>query len=145
MDTFIEAALNVFEREGYEHGRLEDIAKRAGVSKTAVYNHFASKHALLVTAIERACLPVLPDPPHQPEIGLARALRTGRPSQVLEIVLAERRSLPELGTFYIETLVRRLTSWPNVRDREAAEAMARHALEQVVYERLFVAPIPAEG
>jgi AcrR family transcriptional regulator len=144
MDMFVAAALEIFHELGYDHGRLEDIAKRAGVSKTAVYNHFASKYALLVATIERVCLPVLPDPPHQPEIGLERALATGVPGRVLDIVLAERRSLPQLGPLYYEASVRRLLQWPNVTTREQAEAMLQKALKAASFERLFRAPaVPA--
>jgi AcrR family transcriptional regulator len=140
MDMFINAALEVFHELGYDHGRLDDIAKRAGVSKTAVYNHFPSKYALLVATVERACLPMLPDPPHQPGHGLERALAMGPAARVLDIVLAERRSLPQIGPLYYEATLRRLLQWPNVSGREAAEAMLQPALKAASFERLFRAP-----
>jgi AcrR family transcriptional regulator len=144
MDMFIASALEIFQELGYDHGRLEDIAKRAGVSKTAVYNHFPSKYALLVATVERACLPVLPDPPHQPELGLERALASGAPARVLDIVLAERRSLPQLGPLYYEASVRRLLQWPKVGSRDEAEALLQKALKSASFERLFRAPsVPA--
>lgn len=144
MDMFINAALEVFQELGYDHGRLEDIAKRAGVSKTAVYNHFSSKYALLVATVERVCLPVLPDPPHQPAVGLEHAFASGPAARVLDIVLAERRSLPQLGPLYYEATLRRLQQWPNVTSREQAVALLQPALKAASFERLFHAPqIPA--
>ena len=58
----IEAALDVFAERGLASARLEDIAKRAGVSKGTIYLYFPNKEALfrevvrqtVVANIERA-------------------------------------------------------------------------------------------
>ncbi len=41
--AILEAALTVFSRQGYAAARLEDIAHEAGVTRGAIYWHFASK------------------------------------------------------------------------------------------------------
>ena len=43
----LEAALAEFTARGFEAARMEDIAKRAGLSKAAIYLYFPSKMALL--------------------------------------------------------------------------------------------------
>ncbi|WP_076415538.1 TetR/AcrR family transcriptional regulator [Shewanella sp. UCD-KL12] len=42
----IEAAMAEFEAKGFKAASMDDIAKRAEVSKRTVYNHFANKDAL---------------------------------------------------------------------------------------------------
>jgi AcrR family transcriptional regulator len=45
--AILEAAREVFEQEGYHGAGLGAVAKRAGVSRQAIYLHFASKPELL--------------------------------------------------------------------------------------------------
>ncbi len=53
-----DAALEVFADGGYGRATLNDIAKRAGVTKGCLYHHFGSKEALLLSLIrERASPP----------------------------------------------------------------------------------------
>jgi len=57
----IEAALNVFAFEGYEHATVDDIARAAGLSKGAFYFNFTTKEEILLELLrmwsdERAAL-----------------------------------------------------------------------------------------
>jgi len=45
--AILDAAEQVLAREGLNAGRMEDIARRAGVAVGTVYNHFADRDALL--------------------------------------------------------------------------------------------------
>jgi len=45
-------AMTLFAREGYANTSLREIAERVGVSKSALYHHFASKDALLLGVLE---------------------------------------------------------------------------------------------
>ncbi len=45
------AALEVFARDGYNHARLEDVARTAGVSKGTIYTYFTDKEDLLKKAL----------------------------------------------------------------------------------------------
>ena len=58
-DELLDAALDEFIAKGFDAARIEDIAKRAGLSKGAVYLYFASKKELLRALIEREVAPVL--------------------------------------------------------------------------------------
>ncbi len=47
----LQAAREVFEESGFDAARVDEVARRARVSKGTVYNHFASKESLLVEAV----------------------------------------------------------------------------------------------
>jgi AcrR family transcriptional regulator len=49
----LDAAIAVMAQHGYHGTSVRDIAERAGVSPAALYHHFASKQAVLVTIMER--------------------------------------------------------------------------------------------
>ncbi len=57
-DEVLDAALALFIENGFAATRVEDIAKRAGLSKGAVYLYFPSKEALLEGLVRRAVLPI---------------------------------------------------------------------------------------
>jgi len=48
----IHAALSAFAEKGYHHATMQDVAERAGVSKGAVYEYFASKQDLFVCSAD---------------------------------------------------------------------------------------------
>jgi AcrR family transcriptional regulator len=48
----IEVALELFADKGYEKTALREIAERLGITKAALYYHFASKEALLIGIME---------------------------------------------------------------------------------------------
>lgn len=56
-DEVLDAALALFIEKGFAATRVDDIAKRAGISKGAVYLYFASKEALLEGLVQRAIVP----------------------------------------------------------------------------------------
>jgi AcrR family transcriptional regulator len=51
-DELATAALKLFCQRGYYATSIDDVAREAGVTKGAVYHHFASKDELLVAALE---------------------------------------------------------------------------------------------
>src|SRR3954469_24062736 len=57
-DEILDAALAEFTERGFEAARMEDIAKRAGISKGGVYLYFPSKTALLEALIEAKVSPL---------------------------------------------------------------------------------------
>ena len=54
----LDAALELFIEKGFAATRVEDIARRAGLSKGAVYLYFPSKEAMLEGLVRRAIVPI---------------------------------------------------------------------------------------
>src|SRR4051812_22515814 len=53
----LEAAFEVFAEHGLAAARLDDIAKRAGVSKGTIYSYFPNKEALFREVIRSTVVP----------------------------------------------------------------------------------------
>ena len=52
-NLILDAATEVFGRQGFEATRMDDVAKAAGVAKGLVYKHFSSKDALFEALVDR--------------------------------------------------------------------------------------------
>jgi AcrR family transcriptional regulator len=52
-NLILDAATEVFGRQGFEATRMDDVAKAAGVAKGLVYKHFPSKDALFEALVDR--------------------------------------------------------------------------------------------
>lgn len=57
-DEVLDAALDLFIEKGFAATRVDDIARRAGLSKGAVYLYFPSKEAILEGLVRRAVVPI---------------------------------------------------------------------------------------
>lgn len=57
-DEVLDAALDLFIEKGFAATRVEDIARRAGISKGAVYLYFPSKEKILEGIVRRAIVPI---------------------------------------------------------------------------------------
>lgn len=53
IDAILEASVTVMSEHGYHGTSVRDIAERAGLSPAALYHHFASKHDVLATIMDR--------------------------------------------------------------------------------------------
>ena len=58
--AILEAAKQLFAREGFAGASMDQIAAEAGVSKLTVYSHFGDKEALFAAAIRAKCEEMLP-------------------------------------------------------------------------------------
>ncbi len=54
LDSLLGVAVQVFNERGYDGTSMGDLAKRLGISKSAIYHHVESKETLLELALERA-------------------------------------------------------------------------------------------
>lgn len=57
-EEILDAALAEFTERGFDAARMEDVARRAGLSKGGVYLYFESKEALLKALIEAKIAPI---------------------------------------------------------------------------------------
>ena len=67
-EQIVEAAIELFARSGYRNATILEIAQNAGISRTGLLHHFASKEALLEAVLmkrdadDEASFGVTPDP-----------------------------------------------------------------------------------
>jgi AcrR family transcriptional regulator len=131
-DEVLDAALALFIENGFAGTRVEDVAKRAGISKGAVYLYFPSKEALVEGLIRRAVVPIadtalaaLVDYEGDPRIVItvvlkmiAHRLHDPKILAMPKLIFREIASFPALAAMYrtevldrvipvIETLIRR--------------------------------------
>jgi AcrR family transcriptional regulator len=54
VDRLLAVAVEVFNQRGYDGTSMEDLSRRLGISKSAIYHHVASKDELLRRALDRS-------------------------------------------------------------------------------------------
>ena len=54
LESVLQAAVEVFNERGYDGASMEDLSKRLGIAKSAIYHHVAGKEELLRMALDRA-------------------------------------------------------------------------------------------
>lgn len=115
----LSAALEVFAERGFQAARLEEVARRAGVSKGALYLYFETKADLFRAVVTDAISPNLErtkavasaDVPFEQAVRMgvgllaARVVTDRRITGVVKLVIAESRNHPELATIWHETVV----------------------------------------
>lgn len=115
------AALDVFVERGFAAARMDDIARRAGVSKGTVFLYYESKQALFRAVVQEAVLPHLAAGEallEQAEADPAELLRAlllrywqvlgdARLGGIPKLVMAEAGNFPEIAAFYHEHVVQR--------------------------------------
>ncbi|WP_300544500.1 TetR/AcrR family transcriptional regulator [Maricaulis sp.] len=114
-DEILDAALAVFSEQGFAAARVEDIARRAGLSKGAVYLYFPSKEAMLNALVEQSAGQlakaaerlVAIGAPKDPEAALrslvfmlVTAMSDADISAAPRLVLTEAQRFPDIAQFY---------------------------------------------
>lgn len=54
LETVLRISVEVFNERGYDGASMEDLARRLGIAKSAIYHHVAGKEELLRLALDRA-------------------------------------------------------------------------------------------
>jgi AcrR family transcriptional regulator len=129
-EEILEAALEEFVARGFEAARMEDIAKRAGLSKAAIYLYFPSKVALLEALIEAKVGPLAANVQQIAVMGAGDPLTALR---MMATAAAFRLSDPNL--FAVPRLVIGISGrFPEIAKyyREHVVAKARGALESLI-------------
>ena len=117
----VTAALEVFVERGFAAARLEEVARRAGVTKGTVYLYFKNKEALFKAVVRETIVPVIAkgEAMAQAFTGSARELveRLVREywrlvgetelAGIPKLMMAEAATFPELTRFYYEEVVTR--------------------------------------
>lgn len=109
----LEAAIEVFAEKGFAAARLEEVARRAGVSKGTAYLYFPTKEALFKAAIREVVVTRLEMSEREVEewqgssVALLRRvleqwgqLVRSRQGGLLKLIVAEARNFPDLAAWY---------------------------------------------
>jgi len=117
----LDAALGLFVERGFSATRLDDVGRRAGVSKGTLYLYYASKEDLFKAVVRENVVPLLGEAEvmirdHAGSSALLLRLillgwweRIGetRLSGITKLVMAEAGNFPELARFYNEEVILR--------------------------------------
>jgi AcrR family transcriptional regulator len=130
----LEAAGELFLRDGYANTSIDAVIERVGGSKRAIYSHFGGKDDLLaamLTGISEEVLRTLPEAGEAPGQdvraslmqaagAVMRALMDPRTVALYRLVIAEGVRRPDLAEIFLRSGPRRATAG-------VAQLLARHA------------------
>jgi AcrR family transcriptional regulator len=151
----LEAALSVFAEKGFAAARMDDVARRAGVTKGTIYLYFPSKEDLFKSLVREAIGGALAQVTAYANAfdGSARellisvlrtigtVLRTSDRIVLPKIILAEAGNFPELVRFYrFEVIEKGLGLFRSIITRGIERGEFRDVATDHV-ARLCVAPI----
>jgi len=146
-EELIDAALAVFGERGFRAASLEEVARRAGVSKGTVYLYFASKDDLFRALVERKIVVLLEageallsdhdgsaaDLLRRVVLRMQEAIECHDMVRIAKLVHAELAQFPEIRSFYWEHVIlrnRRLLT--SIVDRGIAQGEFREIARTVV-------------
>src|SRR3954468_6756278 len=155
----IDAALAIFGERGLAAARLEDIAKRAGLSKGTIYLYFPNKEELfremvrdtVVSQLElgEEAVHSMTGSATDPLIRLMRQkwtfIRSSQFAPLFRLIHAEIHNFPDLARFYAEEVVtrgQRLIAGIISRGIETGEF---RAVDPFVAARMLTAPFVMHG
>jgi AcrR family transcriptional regulator len=140
---------------GFAAARLEEVAKRAGVSKGTLYLYFSSKEDLLKALVQSAIVPELENVEAlvaghggtRRELlvlmvtAMWRGIVLSPLSGIPKLMMAEAGNFPDLARFFLEAVIQR--HWSVLR-QVMEQGMARgefRPLPSDLAVRVFVAPM----
>jgi AcrR family transcriptional regulator len=154
-DEILDAALDEFTERGFDATRVEDISRRAGLSKAGLYLYFESKEEILRGLIEREIAPIarkmreLADAGADDPLGTLRGLigafmtvlSNPRIAAVPRIVLAIAARFPEIGAYYREHVVEEGVSALAVLHQAGVERGVFRACDSRAAARAIMGPM----
>src|SRR6478735_8659855 len=121
----LEAAEQVFARQGYDASPVSDVATEAGVAYGLVFHYFGSKEALLDAVFHAVWGRLLAALRYVEETGETAPAQL---ALVVKIVLRAWRDDPNL----VRLLVREVTRHPNIQDELDEIGQAFASLERII-------------
>lgn len=149
------AAIDLFVERGFASTRLEDVARRAGVSKGTLYLYFANKEELFKAVVRDSIVPVIGEAElsvaefdgHSAELLrnmiMAWWQRVGatKVSGISKLVMAEAGNFPELAKFYQEEVISRGTKIISAMLERAIERGEFRCVDVRQMAQVLIAPI----
>jgi AcrR family transcriptional regulator len=151
----LDAALDLFVERGYAATRLEDVARRAGVSKGTLYLYYENKEELFKAVVRGNIVPVISEVEvsvaefdgHSAEL-LRRLIhswwqRLGatKVSGIIKLVTAEADNFPELARFYQEEVINRGTRAMSTMLERAIERGDFRPIDVNLMTQVLLAPM----
>lgn len=149
------AALDLFAEKGFSATRMEDVARRAGISKAGVYLYFKDKMSLLQALVNEMAganvsvargIAEQHDGPMGPLLAtvltfMARQLRDTRFPELLKVVISESRAHPDIGRLYLDSVIRQgLPLFEDLLRRGMARGEFR-AVDPALAVKAMIAPM----
>jgi AcrR family transcriptional regulator len=149
------AALDLFVERGFASTRLEDVARRAGVSKGTLYLYFTNKEELFKAVVRDSIVPV---------IGAAEEIIAGfdghsadllrsvmgdwwqrlgatKASGISKLVMAEAGNFPDIACFYQDEVISRGTNMISSMLVRAVERGEFRPIDVAVMTQVLIAPM----
>jgi AcrR family transcriptional regulator len=151
----LSAALDLFVEKGYAGTRLEDVAKRAKVSKGTLYLYFANKEELFKAVVRESVVAVISATAEQAAAfegsseGLLRGLvqtwwtefGNARAGGISKLMVAESGNFPEIARFFLDEVIE---PWHALLGHTVARGIARGEFRPVdvpLYVRVLSSPL----
>ena len=152
--AFLKAALEEFSEKGFAAARMDDLARRAGLSKGALYLYFDSKDALFAGLVETIALPnverleaMAREAPTASDAIRAIAafapvvIRETPLPHMMKILIGDGARFPEVARAYRRQVIERgLALLASILERGAATGEFR-ATDSALTARLVIAPM----
>ena len=120
-EEILEAALELFAEKGFAATRMNDVAKKAGISKGTLYLYFESKEAIFRAVVQDMVAPQLEreeamvEAYQGPTEQLLRDMINdwwqhigeSRLSAIPKLIVSESGNFPELAEFFVNKIVKR--------------------------------------
>lgn len=154
-DEVLDAALALFLEQGFAATKVEDVARRAGLSKGSVYLYFPSKDALLEAIVQRALAPLADtaleqlahvegDPRGALTMvigGLIQAMRDPQRVAIPKLILREASQFPQIAEMYKRQVLDRAIPAVTALLQRGMDQGYLRALDAELTVRSIVGPI----
>ncbi len=149
------AALDLFVDRGFSSTRLEDVAKRAGVSKGTLYLYFTNKEELFKAVVRDSIVPVIgaaedsiagfeghsADLLRKVIIDWWERLGNTKASGITKLIMAEASNFPDIACFYQEEVIARGTNMiASMLHRAVARGEFR-PMDVTIMTQVLIAPM----
>jgi AcrR family transcriptional regulator len=149
------AALDLFVERGFASTRLEDVAKRAGVSKGTLYLYFANKEDLFKAVVRENIVPAIGEAEnaialfdgHSGELlrcvmlGWWEHLGATKASGIIKLVMAETGNFPELAQFYRTEVIERSSAMVTGLLERAVQRGEFRPMDTALMTQVLIAPM----
>jgi AcrR family transcriptional regulator len=149
------AALDLFVERGFASTRLEDVAKRAGVSKGTLYLYFTNKEELFKEVVRNSIVPFIGAAEdsiagfdgHSADLLRSvitewwQRLGATKASGITKLIMAEAGNFPDIAAFYQEEVITRGTNMiASLLERAVARGEFR-PMNVTIVTQVLIAPM----